>query len=542
MCCRPKRKVGSGANASEISPSVQEYPARHFDDASHTDGAEGSNEARAVAKNFSAKEDVWIARPYKDVTTDPAIGTDQTSEVYYQKIADVFNSSIRNTPDFVQHRETQSIKSRWQNALQPALAKFTSLMAKSLDQEQSGWNLDDYMASAGEVYMTETGKTFRSGPAWEIVKSLPKFDPAVNMTNRQKKALLFGIQMPALPLPDFEEMEAEHQPSESRAPCPSSSHPPHQAAIRTALLSAVRRSTSSIPPPSTGRKAAKKLKFGYVSPSKAAALEMNKNRSALYQQLAASNKEKAEYKKEKMELRREKLQFKIISLDPNSEEARQYRAAKARQAVIRAELENARMEDELCKLRQAGGAGGTGAGGAGGTGAGGAGGTGAGGAGGSTGAGGGEGQAGDAEVVDVAAGDEEGDDEDGGALDERDGHGFVGFSLDEELNLNIGDGGGLVDGRGRGGGEEDEEIPLHGGRTIQRHLSPVAAESLMSIANLTSSSTGPAFLLASPAWQGTRWPAALSLALWLMAPLSPSKQAETCTFTEGIHIKVRFIE
>ncbi|KAJ3114053.1 hypothetical protein HDU96_002592, partial [Phlyctochytrium bullatum] len=121
----------------------------------------------AIVKNFSTKEDVWIARAYKEITTDPAVGTDQTSEVFFQKIADVFNDTIRNTPDFVQFRSANSIRNRWQNALQPTFTKFTSCMAKALDKEQSGWNLADYMASAGDMYVELMGKSFKSGPAWE---------------------------------------------------------------------------------------------------------------------------------------------------------------------------------------------------------------------------------------------------------------------------------------------------------------------------------------------------------------------------------------
>ncbi|KAJ3085227.1 hypothetical protein HDU96_005507, partial [Phlyctochytrium bullatum] len=51
----------------------------------------------------------------------------------------------------------------------------------------------------------------------------------------------------------------------------------------------------------------------------------------------------------------------------------------------------------------------------------------------------------------------------------------------------------LVDGRGVGGGEngngDDEEVPLQGGRASLTHLPPVAAESRMSIATLTGSTT-----------------------------------------------------
>ncbi|KAJ3091442.1 hypothetical protein HDU96_003066 [Phlyctochytrium bullatum] len=209
---------------------------------------------------------------------------------------------------------------------------------------------------------------------------------------------------------------------------------------------------------------------------------MTKSRSALYQQLAASHKEKNEFQREKIELMRERQQLKLMSLDPNSEEARQYRALKTRQALLRAELETASLEKEVQMLRQGGGSGGgVAAGGPSGV---------AGGVGGGVAGGGEGGVAGlDAEVVDLLPSEgEEDDNQDGQTADGADGGGIVGFAAGREVR---GEQLGQI-----GGGEalEDEEVPLHGGRASQSHP-PVAAASAMSVAALTSRSSDNVFRL-----------------------------------------------
>ncbi|KAJ3112774.1 hypothetical protein HDU96_004189 [Phlyctochytrium bullatum] len=302
----------------------------------------------STSRNFTCMEDVWIARSYKTLTTDPACWPSHDSDVFYQKLAEAFNNSIRSTGHYVQFRSAPSIKGRWLNQLQKALLAFSRCMAKALDELPRG-TMSDYRMLACRYFRAETGKDFKWEMPWEIVNDLPKFEPVTKvMSNGRKRALLYSISDARLVEAQRELQPpppSNHGPSNSRQlgePTPlCDPRPPTAAPVSTPPRSAL-RSTAS-PRLSISKKKAKPLNFGNVSAFEAATLKMALKKQEILERMVASSEEETR-------IMRNNYNFKLFAMDPNSVEAKEFWSLKAKEEVLRARLENEKLKRELDEL------------------------------------------------------------------------------------------------------------------------------------------------------------------------------------------------
>ncbi|KAJ3099947.1 hypothetical protein HDU96_010506 [Phlyctochytrium bullatum] len=148
-----------------------------------------------MVKNFTAVESVYIARAYKRISTDAAVGIEQDGTEFYKRIYDTWLASIKDTADFVDTRSATSIRGRWLNHIQKAVLKFTGHVNKAFSSPGgSGWSFDNFFQLAKKTYLTDAGKHFQYETCWFELKDLPKFEPDYNMLpDATRRALNFGV-------------------------------------------------------------------------------------------------------------------------------------------------------------------------------------------------------------------------------------------------------------------------------------------------------------------------------------------------------------
>lgn len=270
-------------------------------------------------KNFTPTEDLNITKAYKEVTTDASVGTDQEGDAYYSRIAEVFLRLMGS--DLVQDRTPAAIRSRWVNAIQKALLKFTSCMNKAVSEYHSGWTFDDYLTLAKKYYQSQTNKVFAHELSWFEVKALPKFCIATDeMSQQMKKAL-----------------ELDNTDSEGDNPGSLNAEDDAQEARPGSASS--KRSLRMTPRPSIGKKAAKKLK--YESPSQPSDAD---ERNACLQRLADNSDRKAQ-------LQADRFAMSLFAMDPTSSDAIEFLAIKKEEMLIDARLRLEMKKKKLAELQ-----------------------------------------------------------------------------------------------------------------------------------------------------------------------------------------------
>jgi len=141
-----------------------------------------SDDSVLVAKkapNFKVQEDVLLARAYANVTTDPVHGTDQKSDMFWSNVLLKYNILMNKQPKALQvPRTSDSLRLRWQRTLNKDVQLFNACYSRLLNKNPSGWNEEKIMEEAKKMYTQQSGgKEFKYEECYQILQTLPKFDP-----------------------------------------------------------------------------------------------------------------------------------------------------------------------------------------------------------------------------------------------------------------------------------------------------------------------------------------------------------------------------
>ena len=155
------------------------------DDGRRKDSGEGAAgpSSKKRAPNFTSVEDAVIARCWKNMTNDAKTGTDQTSDVFWQrlflKFTTVMMEEKKRTKVLVEgHRTWKTLRSRWRRSIQKECMLFGSVYRRVCAIDKSGWNDDDYVKEAMARYRAMNGKNrdFSFLECWKVLKDQPKFE------------------------------------------------------------------------------------------------------------------------------------------------------------------------------------------------------------------------------------------------------------------------------------------------------------------------------------------------------------------------------
>ena len=130
------------------------------------------------APNYSKTEDELLCRAYVNITTDPTVGTDQTSTTFWQRIKDKFDL-LRDGKENVKDRSWDSLRNRFQKTIQPEMNYFNRYFKQVKEEKPSGVPESHYPEIAADRFKEEKKRKFKHLHCIEILQQLPKFDPMV---------------------------------------------------------------------------------------------------------------------------------------------------------------------------------------------------------------------------------------------------------------------------------------------------------------------------------------------------------------------------
>lgn len=145
-------------------------------------------------KNYSELEDCLITKAYASVSVDPVHGSQQKGNIFWAKVHQKYRLLAAKEPGGkdLGKRPVDSIKQRYTKVIGKAVGKFNKYYKTLKNEPKSGWNEDDYIERAAEMYEEEDGKPFRFHSCVEVLHSVPKFDPMVSpntATQSEKRSI-----------------------------------------------------------------------------------------------------------------------------------------------------------------------------------------------------------------------------------------------------------------------------------------------------------------------------------------------------------------
>ncbi|KAG9408800.1 hypothetical protein AC1031_020644 [Aphanomyces cochlioides] len=125
--------------------------------------------------NFKLEEDKALAVSYVAISTDAAVGTDQSRDSFWTRVHANFVSFLSASD-----RNSTSLQNRWNNTLNKEVGKYVGHLSSALRVYHSGWQLQDYFAEAKRQYHIKEGARFKHEEVYLILKKLPKYAVAMD--------------------------------------------------------------------------------------------------------------------------------------------------------------------------------------------------------------------------------------------------------------------------------------------------------------------------------------------------------------------------
>jgi hypothetical protein len=126
---------------------------------------------------FNINEDNWLARAWAKASQDPVIGTNQTSEMFWEKIFDFWKTfHMLEAPDVSinPQRTPTALHTRWRKHISTDCKKMDAI--RKTNPVGSGENDERYSSRCMELYREQHGTAFRFSGCLEYLKDVPIFN------------------------------------------------------------------------------------------------------------------------------------------------------------------------------------------------------------------------------------------------------------------------------------------------------------------------------------------------------------------------------
>ena len=123
-----------------------------------------------------------LIRAWITITTDPAVGADQTLENFWERVLAHFQSQKIEGAYF--GRTAGSLENPW-GSLQKSIMNFAGVFNKIMNDLPSGHNEKNALEEALSRYMLETQKAFKYQEGYHLLKDCPKFMPLPKSTGAE---------------------------------------------------------------------------------------------------------------------------------------------------------------------------------------------------------------------------------------------------------------------------------------------------------------------------------------------------------------------
>ncbi|EHS63017.1 uncharacterized protein PGTG_21309 [Puccinia graminis f. sp. tritici CRL 75-36-700-3] len=120
--------------------------------------------------------------PVKKVSKDPAVGTNQDGNTFWQRIRMVYHEAVPHPI-----RPLTSLKKQWSNHLQPSINKFRGMVHQVKEFAQSGASVEDQLNRALRLYSSDQQTHFKHLRCYNLLVKSPKWSNYCRDRNHEKK-------------------------------------------------------------------------------------------------------------------------------------------------------------------------------------------------------------------------------------------------------------------------------------------------------------------------------------------------------------------
>lgn len=123
---------------------------------------------------WSIGEDLLLASAWVNTSTNIIIGTNQKSELFWDRVEESYNTKKVEEDDNWVHRSSTSLKARWLN-IATDTQKFVSSYMRASRHKASGQNEVDVVRHAHASFHSATGANFLFEHVWREIQDEPKW-------------------------------------------------------------------------------------------------------------------------------------------------------------------------------------------------------------------------------------------------------------------------------------------------------------------------------------------------------------------------------
>jgi hypothetical protein len=129
--------------------------------------------------NYTEKEDLYLCKAYKHVSTDPSIGAFQNADEFWRRIKSAFDYIVKKNLDEGQvfvDRKASSLTDRFQRKIGRETTKFNAELLNRIRLNESGKTEEDRINDAMEDYkMKNEGKKFLWKHCLKVMHTIPQY-------------------------------------------------------------------------------------------------------------------------------------------------------------------------------------------------------------------------------------------------------------------------------------------------------------------------------------------------------------------------------
>lgn len=142
-------------------------------------------------REYIPYEDIVLSKAFVSATNNPIKGANQKDDVFMKDVCDRYNKLLlaeANGESIVLVRDVGSVTSRWKKIIQFQMNKFIKHYRKAFTPMKSGWNEEDYLNYACQLYKEQVGKECSVVHCIGVLRDLPRFDPLIPTEPNTKKS------------------------------------------------------------------------------------------------------------------------------------------------------------------------------------------------------------------------------------------------------------------------------------------------------------------------------------------------------------------
>ncbi|EHS62626.1 uncharacterized protein PGTG_22601 [Puccinia graminis f. sp. tritici CRL 75-36-700-3] len=141
-----------------------------------------TQDEKKKAPNYTEPEDYELCRAWVQVSEDPAVGTNQDGNTFWQRIRTVYHEAVPRPI-----RPLTSLKKRWSNHLQPSINKFRGMVHQVEEVAQSGASVEDQLNRALRLYSSDQQTHFKHLRCYNLLVKSPKWSNYCRDRDHEKK-------------------------------------------------------------------------------------------------------------------------------------------------------------------------------------------------------------------------------------------------------------------------------------------------------------------------------------------------------------------